>query len=200
MAWYVDDNKVSHKNTQIVTMILGKISAHFGELTVTRGKTHEFLGMTILMGGILAISAGAMSNAKAKLKELVPRSGRAPLEAQIEAVNQWYRGWSGYFAMGEYPSQLKAIEAHARARFRVQFVKNHKRKKHLLRKLKSRGLRSETAYREVYLKNHGRWRLAHTMSVNQSWSSQWFEDQGLLTVSGEQRPHWKEIKAYPKAL
>jgi len=172
-----------------------KVNRTKSQVALSRGV--KFLGMTILAGGVMAISAGAMSKAKAKLRELVPRGGRAPLEVQIEAVNKWYRGWVGYYAMGEYPSQLKTIEARMRARFRVQFVKNHKRKKHLLRKLRARGMRYGTAYREVYTKNHGRWRLAHTMSVNQAWSIHWFDDQGLLTFSDEQRPHWQEIKAYP---
>jgi hypothetical protein len=160
----------------------------------------RLIGMTILAGGVMIISAGAMSRAKAKLRELVPRGGRGPLEVQIDAVNTWYRGWVGYYAMGEYPSQLKVIEARARARFRLQFVKNHKRKKHLLRKLCDRGMRKGTAFREVYTKNHGRWRLAHTMSVNQAWSTYWFNDQGLLTYSQEQRPHWQDLKSYPSLL
>lgn len=175
-----------------------KVNRTKSQAALSRGV--KFLGLTILAGGMLAISAGALSKAKAKLRELVPRSGRAPLEAQIERVNTWYQGWVGYYAMGEFPSQLKTIEARMRARFRVQFVKNHKRKKHLLRKLRSRGMRYGTAYREVYTKNHGRWRLAHTMSVNQAWSIYWFNDQGLRTFSEEQRSHWQDIKIRPSLL
>ena len=160
----------------------------------------KFLGMTVLAGGMVAISAASMTKAKAKVKELVPRSGRAPLEVQIEEVNRWYRGWAEYYAMSEYPGQLKAIEARIRVRFRLQFIKNHKRKKYLVRKLVKRGVRRATAYREVYLRNHGRWRLAHTYSVAQAWSEWWFREQGVITVSREKRAHWKSLKAYPNLL
>lgn len=207
---YADDANVFVGSEKAARRVLASLTRYIEgtlQLKVNRTKsqagrcaTVKFLGMTLLPQGMLVISAAALSKAKAKLRELVPRSGRAPLEAQIERVNQWYQGWVGYFAMGEYPSQLKTIEAHARARFRVQFVKNHKRKRHLFRKLCSRGMREATAFREVYQKNHGRWQLAHTMSVNQAWSTQWFADQGLLTLSSAQRPHWRDIKAYPKIL
>ena len=47
VLWYVDDNKISHKNPRVVTSILSKIEKRFGKLTITRGKQHTFLGMDI---------------------------------------------------------------------------------------------------------------------------------------------------------
>ena len=47
IAWYVDDNKISHVDPDVVTMIVAKIEERFGKMTVTRGKEHVFLGMNI---------------------------------------------------------------------------------------------------------------------------------------------------------
>jgi hypothetical protein len=47
IAWYVDDNKVSHIDPEIVTEVLDKIEERFGKMTITRGKKHVFLGMDI---------------------------------------------------------------------------------------------------------------------------------------------------------
>ena len=47
IAWYVDDNKISHENPEVVTMIIEKLEERFGKMTVTRGKEHVFLGMNI---------------------------------------------------------------------------------------------------------------------------------------------------------
>ena len=47
IAWYVDDNKISHKNPAVVSDIISKIESKFGKMTVTRGKVHDFLGMNI---------------------------------------------------------------------------------------------------------------------------------------------------------
>ena len=45
--WYVDDNKVSHADPSVVTDVIELMKTHFGDLTVTRGKEHRFLGMNI---------------------------------------------------------------------------------------------------------------------------------------------------------
>jgi len=49
VAWYVDDNKISHVDDTAVTDIIKKIEAKFGKMTVTRGEHHVFLGMDITL-------------------------------------------------------------------------------------------------------------------------------------------------------
>ena len=43
----MDDNKVSHKDPAVVTHIIELMGNHFGELTITRGNKHRFLGMNL---------------------------------------------------------------------------------------------------------------------------------------------------------
>ena len=45
--WYVDDNKVSHEDPEVVTKIIDLTKTHFGNLKVMRGNEHRFLGMNI---------------------------------------------------------------------------------------------------------------------------------------------------------
>jgi hypothetical protein len=47
LVWYVDDNKVSHVDLNVVSSVIAKIEERFGKMTVSRGKEHEFLGMII---------------------------------------------------------------------------------------------------------------------------------------------------------
>ena len=47
IVWYVDDNKVSHKDPKVVDEVIELMKVHFGELTTSRGKKHRFLGMNI---------------------------------------------------------------------------------------------------------------------------------------------------------
>ena len=49
IAWYIDDNKVSHVDPNVVDGVLNMIRALFGEITVSRGRKHTFLGMNIFM-------------------------------------------------------------------------------------------------------------------------------------------------------
>ena len=45
--WYFDNNKVSHLDEEVKTKVIERISEHYGNLTVSRGKKHRFLGMDI---------------------------------------------------------------------------------------------------------------------------------------------------------
>jgi len=50
IVWHVDDLKISHVDPEVVSLIIGHLSKEYGkhsELSVTRGKIHEYLGMTI---------------------------------------------------------------------------------------------------------------------------------------------------------
>jgi len=47
VAWYVDNNKISHVDDTVVTNIIEKIEAKFGKMPVTRGKHHVFLAIDI---------------------------------------------------------------------------------------------------------------------------------------------------------
>ena len=50
ILWHVDDIKISHVDSSVVTCILDTINDEYGKtdpLTVTRGKVHDYLGMKI---------------------------------------------------------------------------------------------------------------------------------------------------------
>ena len=47
IGWYVDDNKLSHVDPEVVTDVLAQIEEKFPGLVTTRGKEHTFLGMDI---------------------------------------------------------------------------------------------------------------------------------------------------------
>ena len=47
IVWYVDDNKLYHIDPNLVTDILEEIKKHFGELVISRGDKHDFLGMKV---------------------------------------------------------------------------------------------------------------------------------------------------------
>ena len=100
----------------------------------------KFLGMTIIAGAMV-ISRQSINRAMAKVKELTPRGANLALERAIKRLNSWYMGWSAYYSMTEYPSQLQKIEAHTRRRLRSRLVDQQKRKRYLYKKLgKTKGI------------------------------------------------------------
>ena len=50
ILWHVDDLNTSHVDPAVVSSILSDIDAEYGkisEMTITQGKVHKYLGMTI---------------------------------------------------------------------------------------------------------------------------------------------------------
>ena len=47
IVFYVDDNKVSHKDPKVVQNILSILKEYFGDLTVNNSREFDFLGMNI---------------------------------------------------------------------------------------------------------------------------------------------------------
>ena len=47
IAWYVDDNIITHKDKGVLKDVFSKICDVFGKMELNVGDTHQFLGMTI---------------------------------------------------------------------------------------------------------------------------------------------------------
>lgn len=80
----------------------------------------KFLGMTII-DGARVISGQSMKRAMQKVKELTPRGTYMTLEHTMKRINEWCIGWSGYYLITQYPSQLRNIEAHIRRRLHLAY-------------------------------------------------------------------------------
>jgi RNA-directed DNA polymerase len=156
----------------------------------------KFLGMTIVEGAI-AISKAAFNKAMEKVKTLIPRGSHLSIEKAIAEVNKWYQGWSSYFKMTQFPAQLHAIEAHIRRRFRARFVKQQKKKRHLMNLLKKKGVSKKSSAKTVY-SNRGPWNLSHTRALEKAYSIEWFVKQGQTVISNIQMDHWFGIGKWVK--
>ena len=47
ICWYVDDTKISHRNSKVVDWVIKELEDRFGKMTVKRGKKHTFVGIDI---------------------------------------------------------------------------------------------------------------------------------------------------------
>lgn len=45
ICWHVDDSKISHADPKVVDSVIKMIESEFGEMTVTRGNKHNYVGM-----------------------------------------------------------------------------------------------------------------------------------------------------------
>jgi RNA-directed DNA polymerase len=155
----------------------------------------KFLGMTIVEG-TRAIARKSLSRAMKKVKELTPRGTHEKLEDSIKRINSWYIGWSNYYSMTQYPSQLKAIEGHIRRRLRSRIVDQQKSRRNLFHKLMKRGV-SRTKAAVTSFSNKKRWALSHTAAMEKAYLNHWFiHNMNLQIRSHENREHWFDIKKW----
>ncbi len=161
---------------------------------VAESSLVKFLGMTII-NGTRAIARKSIRRAMDKVKELIPRGTSQNLEDTIKQINSWYMGWSNYYSMTQYPSQLRAIEAHIRRRLRSRIVDQQKSRRNLYNKLIKRGISRAKA--AISYSNNKLWALSHTNAVERGYPNGWFiVDKGLRIRSNEKREHWFEEKIW----
>lgn len=203
---YADDCNIFVKSEKAASRVMGSIKEFIEKklkLKVNEDKSKtakadrvKFLSMTIVHG-LISLSKVATNKAMEKVKLLIPRGSHMPIEKAIKQFNTWYRGWGIYFSMTQYPAQLKAIEAHARRRFRARLVKQQKRPRYLKRKLVKRGIAKDKAAKAAY-SNRGPWGTSHMQPVEQAYSNNWFEKIGLLILSNQELEHWQPVTEWVK--
>lgn len=192
---FVGSQKSAHRVMESISRFIEtklKLKVNKDKSKVALSKVVRFLGMTII-GGMLAISPLSMKRAMAKVKELTPRGTYLTLEQTIKRINFWYMGWSGYYAMTEYPNQLAMIEAHVRRRLRMRIVTQQKKPRNLFRHLISRGVSEKTAGKAAY--TGGKWVKSRTPGMHIAYPNSWFiYDMGLQIRSDENRPCWMDVR------
>lgn len=148
-----------------------------------------FLGMTIVKGAV-TIAKSSMKKAFAKVKELTQRQSNLSIERSIATINRWYDGWSGYFNMTQFPSQLATIEARIRRRLRARFVCQKKRRKHLARFLIRQGVGKQAVSKTIFSARKT-WALSKTNVLHKVFTNSWFTNRhDLNTASDNSMEHW----------
>jgi group II intron reverse transcriptase/maturase len=201
---FADDCNIFVKTQKAAERVMESVS-HFIEnklkLKVNREKSQvarseqvKFLGFTVVNGSI-AVARKATKKAMQKVKALTPRGTHLDMKTTLEAVNSWYKGWSGYFKLTQYPSQLATIEAHIRRRLRARIIDQQKRKRFLVHNLVKRGISKSLAARTVYT-NRNRWALSKTYAVERAYPNDWFRRKGQYIRSDQQEDHWFGVHLY----
>jgi len=199
---FADDCNIFVRTPNAAERVMAGISGYIEtrlKLVVNREKSQvarsdrvKFLGFTIV-GETIAIAHKALQRAMDKVKELTPRGTHLRLEESIERINGWYVGWASYFALTNYPAQLRKIEAHIRRRLRSRLIDQQKNRRNLYRKLTKRGVPRRQAAAAVY-SHRGRWALSNTRAVTKAYPNDWFiAVQGQAIRSDRKLLHWFDV-------
>ena len=202
---FADDCNIFVKSQKAAERVMETISQFIEnklKLKVNQDKSKvalsdkvKFLGFTVVSGTI-AIAHKALQTAMAKVKALTPRGTHKSLEPTLDKINQWYVGWSNYYSLTNYPSQLHKIEAHIRRRLRSRQVSQQKRKQHLYRKLVKRGVPRKQVSKTVF-SNNKRWVLSNARAVTRAYPNSWFINlKGQEIRSDRKLAHWFEVSQW----
>jgi group II intron reverse transcriptase/maturase len=202
---FADDCNIFVKSQKAAERVMATISQYIEKklkLKVNQDKSKvalsdqvKFLGFTVV-NGTIAIAHKALQTAMDKVKALTPRGTHKSLEPTLDKINQWYVGWSNYFSLTNYPSQLHKIEAHIRRRLRSRLVSQQKRKQHLYRNLVKRGVPRKQASKAVFANNQ-RWMLSNARAVTRAYPNSWFINlKGQEIRSDRKLAHWFEVSQW----
>ena len=202
---FADDCNIFVKSQKAAERVMEKVSQFIEKklkLKVNQEKSQvalsekvKFLGFTVV-NGTIAIAHKALQTAMDKVKALTPRGTHKALEPALDKINQWYVGWSNYYSLTNYPSQLHKIEAHIRRRLRSRLVSQQKRKQHLYRNLVKRGVPRKQASKTVF-SNNKRWVLSNARAVTRAYPNSWFINlKGQEIRSDRKLAHWFEVSQW----
>jgi len=195
---FVKSQKAAERVMETVSQFIEKklkLKVNRDKSQVARSDQVKLLGFTVV-NGTIAIAKEALQTALCKVKELTPRGTHKTLDTTLKEINQWYVGWSNYYSLTYYPSQLRKIEAHIRRRLRSRLVYQQKRKKPLYQSLVKRGVPRKQAAIAVF-SNNSRWALSAVRAVTRAYPNSWFINlKGQEVRSDQKMAHWFDVSQW----
>lgn len=151
-------------------------------------KERKFLGFRLQLDSRISLAPETLQRAKDKIRQLTRRSRGLRFEVVISQLNQYLRGWLGYYHLSSWRSVWRELDAWIRRKLRCYKLKQKKRGSTTAKYLMSLGV-PELAARQIGSSGKGWWRLSRTRALHRALDKAWFKDQGLICL--EER--WLEL-------
>jgi hypothetical protein len=123
IVWYVDDNKISHVEAAVVTEVVKMIEKRFGKMTVTRGKHHVFLGMSVTYkddGTVQIIMKDHLQSAITVFDDDITTSVTSPAQRDLFEVDNTREKLSIEKSENYHKVVAKLLHVSKRARLDIQ--------------------------------------------------------------------------------
>jgi group II intron reverse transcriptase/maturase len=140
-------------------------------------KDVAFLGFQILRGQI-RISTEARKRFKDQVRRLTPRNNGQSMYQIIHDLNQYLRGWVGYYRLQEFLRVFRELDEFIRSRLRSMQLKKWKKPKKFQRMMIRAGYPVDEAKR-TWIKMT-KWQSVSRRPVRFVLNLKWFRRQGLL--------------------
>ncbi len=140
----------------------------------------EYLGF-IFKNKRIVWSDESLQNFKYNIRRLTSRSWGISMDARLEKLSNYIRGWMAYYSLSEYYSPLPGLDEWIRRRIRMCYLKQWRRCRTRIRNLISLGAVEKQAIM-IGLSSKGPWRLAKTFGSQSGLTNKYLKEQGLISV------------------
>jgi len=166
-----------------------RLKVNGAKSAVARPEERHFLGFRLrcepLDGEVeVLLSKRSKERVYGRIRELTPRTWGRSLQDCINRVNEYLRGWIGFFSVCSRRElqTLHALDAHIRRRLRAIVLKHWKRRRTIARRLIRLGVRPKTAWRVIYEGHKSWWAMSHSSAVDRGLRNAYFAERGLVSV------------------
>ena len=190
---YADDCNIYVGSRRAAERILASVTRFVERrlrLKVNREKSavdhpsrRKFLGFSFAnhLSAKRRIAPASRERFKARIRELTRRSCGLSLEEILGRLNNYLRGWLGYFGFCQTPTVLSELESWLHRRLRALMWRRWKRPLTRYRELRRRGL-SEFQTRQAAFCSRGCWYMSQMPSLNMALPRRFWESRGLVRM------------------
>jgi RNA-directed DNA polymerase len=146
---------------------------------VSQARNVEFLGFQILSNKI-RVSGKSQEKFKRKVRELTRRNNGWSMKQMIEQLNEFLRGWVGYFRVQEFKKIFGTLDGWIRSRVRVVQLKKWKDPRKFQRIMIAVGYAPDYAHR-IWVRMN-RWQSVTRREVRFVMGLDWFRRMGLISL------------------
>lgn len=132
------------------------------------------------------IDPKARKRAKDRIRRLTARTRGVSMSRRIREINDYIRGWAGYFALADTPSSFEELDEWLRRRLRQARWKQWKRIRTKVRMLRSLGIPKQKAYEWANTRK-GSWRIAGSAPLQRAMPNAYWQSLGLVGFSDSYR-------------
>jgi group II intron reverse transcriptase/maturase len=182
-----------------------RLKVNASKSAVARPEERHFVGFTMQMKKHVVVKPSKRSRDRVdmRIRELTPRNWGGKIGTCIKRLNQYLRGWMGFFGISctkEVVQNLKTLDSHIRRRLRALQLKQWKRKRTIARRLIRMGARKASAWGSVYRGHRSLWMLSHTPVVELALNREYFRERGLLSLEELYRELTRKVSAPPQLV
>jgi RNA-directed DNA polymerase len=123
----------------------------------------------------------ALGQFKRGLKRLTSRSWFISMEARLNKLSSYMRGWMNYFGISQMYKEIPLLDHWLRRRVRMCYWKQWPKRRTRIRELLRLGTPRTYAF-SVGLSRKGPWRLSKVLGERCGMTNQWLKEQGLLSI------------------